>query len=108
MQGFVKKYIYYCNMYKLSKSSRFKKQGIFQPLSVFNQRWQDISLDFVTGIFAVKDTNAIYNIVDYLSKKRHHITTDKEIDIERLANLFVHHIWKLHGLPRSIISDCGI
>ena len=56
---------------------------------------------------AVKSANAICNIVDRFSKKRHHIATNKEIDVERLADLFVHYIWKLHGLLRSIISDCG-
>ena len=107
MQGFVKKYVYHCNTCKRSKSPRFKKQGIFWPLSVPDQRWQDISIDFVTGIPAVKGANAIWKIVNRLSKKRHHIATDKEIDAKRLADLFVHHVWKLHSLPRSIISDCG-
>ena len=107
MQGVVKKYVRHCNMCKRSKGSRFKKQGVFWPLSVPDQRWQDISIDFVTGIPTVKGANAICKIVDRLSKERHHIATDKEIDAERLADLFVHHVWKLHGLPRSIISDCG-
>ena len=107
MQGFIKKYVCHCNTCKRSKGSRFKKQGVFRPLSVPDQRWQDINIDFLTGISAVKSANAICNIVDCLSKERHHIATDKEIDAERLADLFVHHVWKLHGLPRSIISDRG-
>ena len=101
MQGFVKKYIHHYNTCKRSKSSKFKKQG------VSDQGWQDISIDFVTGIPAVKGTNAITNIIDRFSKERHHIATDKEIVAKRLADLFMHHIWKLHSLPRSIISDCG-
>ena len=107
MQGFVKKYVCHCDTCKRSKSSRFKKQGVLWPLSVPDQRWQDISIDFVTGIPAVKGANAICNIVDRLSKERHHIDTDKEFDAEKLADLFVHHVWKLHGLPRSIILDRG-
>ena len=94
-------------MYKRSKSSRFKKQDVLWPISVPDQRWQDISIDFVTGISAVKDANDICNIVDFFSKERHHIATDKEIDNKRLADLFVHHVWKLLGIPRSIISDRG-
>ena len=107
MQGFVKKYVCYCDTCKRSKGSRFKKQGVLRPLSVPDQRWQDISIDFVTDIPAVKGANAICNIIDRLSKERHHLATDKEIDAERLADVFVHHVWKLHGLPRSIISDRG-
>ncbi len=107
MQRFVKKYIRHCNTCKRSKGSRFKKQGVLQPLPVFDQKWQDISIDFVTGIPAVKGANAICNVVDRLTKKRHYIATNKEIDVERLMDLFVHHVWKCHGLPRSIISDHG-
>ena len=107
MQEFVKKYVCYKNICKCSKGSRFKKQGFFWLLLVLDQRWQDISIDFVTGISAVKGANAICNILDRLSKERHHIAIDKEIDAERLADLFVHHVWKLYGLPRSIILHCG-
>ena len=105
MQGFVKKYVCHCNTYKRSKGSRFKKQGVLWPLLVPDQRWQDICIDFVTGILAIKGANAICNIVDRFSKECHHIAINKKIDIERLADLFVHYVWKLHGLPRSIISD---
>ena len=107
MQGFVKKYIRHCNKCKRSKGSKFKKQGVFWPLSFPDQSWQDISIDFITDIPVVKGTNAICNIVDRLSKEHHHVATDKKIDTKRLADLFVHYIWKLHGFPRSIISDRG-
>ncbi len=66
------------------------------------------SIDFVIGIPVVKGANAICNIIDHLSKKRHHIIINKKIDAKRLADLFLHHVWKLHGLSRSIKSDCGI
>ena len=92
MQEFIKKYICNCNTCKCSKGSRFKKQGIFQPLLVPDQMWQDISIDFVTGIPAVKGANAICNIIDRFSKECHYITTDKKIDAKKLANLFVHHV----------------
>ena len=108
MQEFVKKYVCHCNTYKRSKDSKFKKQGVLRPLLVPGQRWQDISIDFVIGIPVVKNVNAICNIVDRFSKKRHHIATNKEIDVERLADLFMHHVWKLYDLPRSIISNRGI
>ena len=107
MQGFVKKYVRYCNTCKHSKCSKFKKQGVLRLLSISDQRWQDISIDFVTDILAFKDANAICKIVDRLSKKRHHIATNKEIDVEKLADLFMYHVWKFHGLPRSIISNRG-
>ena len=108
MQGFIKKYICHCDMCKRSKGSKLKKQSIFWPLLVPDQRWQDISINFVTGISAIKSANAICNIVNRLSKEHYYITTNKKIDTKKRADFFVYHIWKLHCLPKSIISDCGI
>lgn len=62
-------------------------------------------MDFISDIPLVNRVNAICNIVDRLSKKCHHITISKKINAERLANLFVHHVWKLHSLLRSIVLD---
>ena len=99
MQGFVKKYICYCNTCKCSKDSKFKKEGVLWPLLVFDQRWQNISIDFVTGISIIKGANTICNIIDCFSKEHNYIATNKKIDAKRLADLFVHHVWKFHGLP---------
>ena len=107
MQGFVKKYVHHCNTCKRSKGLRFKKQDVLQPLLVLDQRWQDISIDFVIGILAVKSANAIYNIVDCSSKEHHHIATNKNIVVKKLAEFFVYHVWKLYGLLKSMISDHG-
>ena len=105
---FDKKYVRHCNTYKRSKGSRLKKQDFLWLLLVLDQRWQDINIDFVTDIPAVKGANAICKIIDCLSKNRHHIASNKKMDAKKLADLFVYHVWKLHSLPRSIISDCGI
>ena len=85
MQEFIKKYVCHCNTCKCSKGFRFKKQSVLWPLLIFDQRWQDISMDFVTGISAVKGANVIWNIVDHFSKERHHIAINKKIDAEKLS-----------------------
>jgi len=38
----------------------------------------------------------------------HFIPTTKKISAEGLARLFRDNVWKLHGLPKSIISDRGL
>ena len=107
MQGFVRRYVRHCHVCKRSKGSRFKKQGVLQPLPVPEQRWQDLSIDLVTGIPEVHGCDAICCVVDRLSKERHYIGTTKELHAEGLADLFLKHVWKHHGLPRSIVSDRG-
>ena len=105
MQRFVRQYVRYCHVCKQSRGSRFRKQGVLQPLPVPEQRWQNISIDLVTGIPAVEGCDAILNVVDKLSKERHYVATTKELNAEGLANLFLKHVWKHHGLPQSIVSD---
>jgi len=38
----------------------------------------------------------------------HFIATMEKMSVEELAKLFWDHVWKLHGLPESIISDRGV
>ena len=45
-------------------------------------------------------------VVDRLTKMRHMIPMDS-IDAISVAEYFVKHVFKLHGLPNSIISDRG-
>lgn len=92
MQEFVKKYICHCNTCKQRKVSKFKKQGVLWPLLVLDQKWQEISIDFVTNIPAVNCANTINIIIDCFFIKRYHIATDKEIDAKRLADLFVRYV----------------
>ena len=92
MQSFVRRYVRNCHTCRRSKSSCFAKQGILEPLPVLEQRWSDISVDFVTGIPEVGGRDAICNVVDRLTKERHHIATTKELDAEGIAELFLNHV----------------
>ena len=47
------------------------------------------------------------NVVDSVSKMSHFIPTHTMITALRVAHLFLTHVWKLHGLPRQVVSDWG-
>ncbi|QRW25065.1 Retrotransposable element Tf2 protein [Rhizoctonia solani] len=51
--------------------------------------------------------DAILVVIDSFSKFGHFIPTTKKVLAKGLANLFVTHIWKLHGLPVRTILDRG-
>ena len=46
-------------------------------------------------------------IVDCLTKVAHFVPVKTKTDAEKLANLYVEHILRLHGAPSSIVSDRG-
>jgi hypothetical protein len=63
-------------------------------------------MDFITGLpKSTKKNDAIMVMVDKLSKSTHFVpikSTCKAIDI---ANIFMKEIFRLHGMPREIVSD---
>ena len=67
-----------------------------------------ISMEFVTGLPESNGFDAIMVVIDRLSKRRHFSPCLTTINAQELAELFLRDIWKLHGLPSTIISDRGV
>jgi len=64
-------------------------------------------MDFVTGLPRSKDHDAIWVVVDRLTKQRHLVPCSTTVDARDLADLFLLNVFQLHGLPRTITSDRG-
>jgi len=64
-----------------------------------------ILADFITKLPLVQEYDSILVVVDWLTKMVHFIPTTEKTSAEGLARLFRDNVWKLHGLPESIISD---
>ncbi|KID93943.1 retrotransposon nucleocapsid protein, partial [Metarhizium majus ARSEF 297] len=103
-----KRFTLNCHGCLRNKSSRLKYQGTLKPLPIPLQRWRDLSVDFI-GPFqpTPRGFNAIMVVVDRLSKDRHFTPCRTDMKAHDLAMLFVRDVWKLHGLPDSIVSDRG-
>ena len=64
-------------------------------------------VDFITKLPVVVEKDTILVVCDRLSKMTYFVTTIEETLVERLARLFKDNVWKLHGLPESIVLDKG-
>jgi len=51
--------------------------------------------------------DAVMTVVDAVSKRVHFIPMHTTVTAEEAARLFLHYVWKLHGLPKRIVSDRG-
>ena len=66
-----------------------------------------ISADFITKLPLAQGYDLILVGVDKLTKMVYFISTTERTSVKGLARLFRDDIWKLHGLPKSIILDRG-
>jgi hypothetical protein len=107
MRQNVEPYVRNCQTCQRARTSRHAPFGILRPLPIPDQPWQDISMDLVTGLPTSKKCDTIWVVVERLTKARHLIPCESTIDAEGLADLFLQHVFKLHGLPLTIVSDRG-
>ena len=106
----VKQYVRNCHPCQRSKAPRNKPNGLLVPLPIPEKRWQDIAMDFITGLPKSEGYNAICTIIDRLTKERHYVPChwgENGTFTEATVWIMIWNIFRLHGLPDSITSDRG-
>jgi len=68
-------------------------------------QWDTLSVDFIVGLPSFSRHDAVMTVVDSVSKRVHFIPMHMTVTAEGAARLFLHQVWKLHGLPKCVISD---
>ena len=105
MQNDVRKFVETCVICQQAKGTSTKK-GLYQPLPIPSRPSQAISMNFVMGIPRTKQGYGnIFVFVDHFSKMAHFIPCKSTHDASHIAQLFFKEIVRIHGLPKSIVSD---
>jgi len=103
----VKEYVEGCDQCQRMKNRAEMPAGKLKPNQVPERPWQYISVDFITKLLVSKGHDSILVVCDRFSKMSHFVATTEKTMAEGLVRLFRDNVWKLHGLPESVISDRG-
>jgi hypothetical protein len=104
----IAKYVARCDTCRRVKVVHLKSAGMLQPLPIPSWKWEDISMDFITGLPKTsRGFDLIWVIVDRLTKSAHFIPVKIEHSTMTYAKLYIARILSLHGVPKTIVSDRG-
>jgi len=103
----VGKYVKECDMCQRMKNRIEVPVEKLKLSKVLEKPWTHLMVDFITKLLLVARKNAILVVCDRLSKMTHFVVTMEGTSAEGLAQLFRDNVWKLYGLPESIVLDKG-
>ena len=103
----VGRYVEGCDLCQRMKNRTEEVVGKLKLSEVPEKPWTYLMVDFIMKLLVVARKNAILVVCDRLSKITYFVATTEETLVEGLARLFRDNIWKLHGLPESMVSDRG-
>jgi hypothetical protein len=108
MKKEIAQYVARRDMCQRTKAEHQKPAGLLQPLPVPKWKWEEIGMDFVTGLPRTqKGNDSIWVIIDRLTKVAHFIPVKTTFGGATLAWIYLKEIVRLHGIPWKIVSDRG-
>ena len=101
----VEDFVKQCVVCQQAKHEHTHPAGLLQPLPIPEGAWQDISLDFIEGLPMSGNCNVILVIVDRFTKYAHFLPLKHPFTAGQVANLLLDSVIKLHGVPKTMVSD---
>ena len=103
----VGRYVEECDLCQRMKNRMEEVAGKLKLSGVSEKLWTHLMVDFIMKLLIVARKDAILVVCNRLSKMMHFVAIIEEMSVEGLVRLFRDNVWKLHGLPESIVSDRG-
>jgi hypothetical protein len=109
MKREIAKYVSECDTCQRVKASHLKASGTLQPLPIPSWKWEDISMNLIVGLPNTSQKHdSIWVIIDRLTKTAHFLPVHTTYSAKKYAKVYLDQIVRLHGVPKTIISDRGV
>lgn len=95
----VRLFVKECQVYQASKHETIASPGLLQPLPIPEGVWQDISMDFISSLPKSNGYEVILVVIDRFMALAHSYYA------LQVAQMYLDNVFKLHGWPKSIVSD---
>lgn len=99
------KWVRECPIFQRCKADLAASPSLLQPLPIPSRAWQAISMDFIEGLPTSRNKNTILVIVDRLTKYGHFVPLSHPFIAITVAQEYLTHVYKLHGILETIVSD---
>jgi len=96
-----------CPECQQNKASRHQPYGLSSLVELPYAPWHSIAMDFITKLPISDGCDQLWEIIDRFTKMAYFLPLGKEgKTVADLAAIFAREVWKHHGLPTDIVSDC--
>ena len=104
----IARFVAKCDVCCRVKAEHLKPARTLQPLPIPGWKWEDITMDFISGLpMTLSLYDSIWVIVDRLTKSAHFLPIKIAYPISKYAELYLARIVCLHGVPKTIVLDSG-
>lgn len=100
----IRQFIRECHVCQTAKNELVAYPGLLDPLPIPTKVWQDVSMDFITGLPKSCGQEVIFVVVDRFSKGAHFMKLSHPFTAVQVAQSYLDHVLKLHGWPKSIFQ----
>jgi transposase InsO family protein len=107
MGKYIDRYVANCHTCRRTHAPKDLPPGLLSPLPIPERPWQHISMDFQSLPKDKHGYDAIFVVVDRLSKRAISIPCHKTTDAKEMARLFLIYVYRYKGAPLTIVSDRG-
>ena len=102
----VSEFVTKCMVCQKVKAKHQVPSGLFQPIRIPEWKWDRINMDFMVGLpLTGRKHDSVWVMVDRLTKLTHFLPVRTDYSLNKLAELYISEIVRLHGIPISIISN---